>query len=98
MAAARNLIQHLREDWHALRRARPGMRFQERYERARAKRACGACQRILLFIVAIICLGVAVVLSIFPGPAIPFFFVAGGLLAAESRPIARLMDWAEVLV
>lgn len=39
---------------------------------------------------------IGVLLVIFPGPAIPFFFLAGGLFATHSRRMARLMDWCEV--
>ncbi len=33
-----------------------------------------------------------------PGPAILFFAIAGGLLAAESRQVARILDWTEVQI
>lgn len=46
--------------------------------------------------VAILFLAIGLVLSVIPGPAIPFFFLAGGLLATESRFVARGMDWLEV--
>ena len=82
-----------------MKRSRPGRRFQDRYEHARREtKECGPGQRILLVLLAVVFLAIAVVLSVFPGPAIPFFFLAGALLAAESRTIARFMDWAEVLI
>jgi hypothetical protein len=97
MAAAVHFLDQMRELWRALKRGKPGERFRERYARAhRADRPCGAGQRILLFLAAIVCFGIGVVLSIFPGPAIPFFIIAGGLLATESLVIARWMDWGEV--
>jgi len=52
--------------------------------------------RVLLIATALLCLAIAVVLSVIPGPAIPFYFLAGGLLATESRGVARAMDWSEV--
>lgn len=85
-----------REHWRELRRGRPGRRFQARYERARQDQRAGAAERILLAIVAIVCLAIGAVLSVVPGPALPFFFLAGGLLATESRWVARFMDWSEV--
>ena len=98
MAATLNLREHLREHWEELKHGRPGRRFRDRYDRTHKKtaRAVGTAMRIGLFVVALLCLAVAVVLSVIPGPAIPFFFVAGGLLASESRIIARVMDWFEV--
>ena len=87
---------NLREHWRELRRGRPGHRFQERYERARAEQRCGAGERVVLIILAVLFLSIALILSVFPGPALPFFFLAGGLLASESRFVARFMDWSEV--
>jgi hypothetical protein len=95
MPAALNL--DFREHWRDLKRGRPGKRFQQRYERARREeRAGGAVKRLALIGAAFVCLAIAVVLSVIPGPAIPFYFLAGGLLATESRFIAKLMDWFEV--
>ena len=88
----------LRSHWRELRQGRPGHRFQSRYDRARRqKNRTGTALRVLLVLVALVFLGVGVVLVVIPGPAIPFFFLGGGLLAAESRPIARFMDWGEVV-
>ena len=89
---------HLRRQWRELRRGRPGHRFQARYERAQAEQRCGAGARILLMVIAVLFLAIGLVLSVFPGPALPFFFLAGGLLASELRFVARFMDWSEVRV
>src|SRR3954471_13071183 len=89
----------LRAHWEALKRGKPGHRFQSRYERARrSERKAGAAQRIAMLAGGIVCLVIGAVLVVFPGPAIPFFFLAGGMLATESRTIARFMDWGEVRV
>jgi hypothetical protein len=88
---------HFRDQWRELKRSRPGHRFRDRYARAREEaHECGAGQRILTWVIGIVALAIAAFLSVFPGPAIPFFVVAGGLFATESRTIARFMDWAEV--
>jgi hypothetical protein len=88
-----------RRHWRELRRGRPGHRFQARYERARKEQhRSGAGQRVILVVLALIFIAIGVVLSVIPGPAIPFFFLGGGLLATESKPIARFMDWCEVLI
>jgi hypothetical protein len=52
----------------------------------------------MLYSVAAVCVVIGLTLSVFPGPAFPFFILAGGLLATESRGIAKFMDWAEVRV
>jgi hypothetical protein len=88
-----------RDQWRELRRSRPGHRFQDRYARARQEdMECGPGQRIALIAIAFVALLVGAFFAVFPGPAIPFFFIGGGLLASESRVIARFMDWAEVKV
>jgi hypothetical protein len=89
---------HFREHWHQLRQGRPGRRFQETYDRTRAEGRAGAAERIVLAVIAVVFLAIGVVLSVIPGPALPFFFVGGGLLATESRLAARFMDWSEVKV
>src|SRR5262245_6013575 len=91
------IAPQFRAYWRELRAGEPGRRFQARYERARrAERRRGKAGRILLILAAIGLLVIAAFLAVFPGPAIPFFILGGGLLAAESRPIARFMDWSEI--
>lgn len=86
-----------REHWRELKRGQPGRRFQERYDRARhVERRSGAGRRIVMFFAAGVCLIIGVVLTFIPGPALPFLFLAGGLLATESRTIARFMDASEM--
>ncbi len=88
---------NLREHWLALKRGRPGHRFQDRYQRARKDpHSGGVAQRFVFLGLGLLLLGVGGVLVVIPGPAIPFLFLAGGLLATESRGIARFMDWSEV--
>jgi hypothetical protein len=80
-----------------IREGRPGYRFQEYYERSRrSKTRAGTMARIVRISAAVAALAIAAVLSVIPGPAIPFFFLAGALLATESKWVARLMDWIEV--
>lgn len=91
--------QHFRDHWRELKHGRPGRRFQERYERARRdERRTGAAHRLAIFAAAGACLIVAGLLTLIPGPALPFYFLAGGLLATESRIVARFMDWSEMQV
>lgn len=90
-------LSFFQEHWRDFKRGKPGRRFQDRYERARqGERKHGIGVRIALYAGALVCLAIGVVLTVFPGPAVPFFFVAGGLLATESRVLARFMDACEV--
>ncbi len=43
-------------------------------------------------------LTIGIFLLVFPGPGIPFLFVGGGVLASESLPLARFLDWSEVRI
>ncbi len=90
----------LTHEWHLLKRGRAGHRFETRYESAKKARKNAAWSdqlgRIVRLFVALGLLAIGVVLVFIPGPAILFFFVGGGLLASESRFIARVLDWTEV--
>src|SRR5262245_58082430 len=91
------ITHEFRSYWRDLRRGEPGRRFQERYERARnAEKRGSRLRRALLIFAAAVLLVIGAFLAVFPGPAVPFFLLGGGLLAAESRPVARFMDWSEV--
>ena len=77
-----------------------GRRFQDRYAAAREARKDGSwrrrARRVLRLLVALVAFVIGVFLMVLPGPAILFFLIAGGLLAAESIYVARLLDWGEI--
>ena len=90
---------HLRDDWRELRRSRPGRRFQDRYARVhRQARTTSLFQRIALLAAGVLFLVLGGFFAVMPGPALPFFFLAGGLFASESLIVARFMDWSETRV
>lgn len=90
-----------KKQWESLKRGRPGHRFRNRYETAKKTRKSTdtgfKLSRFLRICAALVMAAIGVVLVFIPGPAILFFLVAGGLLAAESLTIARLLDWTELL-
>ena len=87
----------LRAEWNALRRSRPGRRFQERYEASRKKKSeVTLVSRLVRWILAVVAAVIGVVLVFIPGPAFVFFIIAGSLLASESRHVARACDWTEL--
>ena len=91
------MLNNLKRQWASLRRSRPGHRFQDRYERNRqTKKNHSIVGRVVRIVVAVAAFVVGVVLVFIPGPAILFFAIAGALLAAESRWVARGLDWLEV--
>ena len=88
-----------RKNWRELRGGRPGHRFTDRYRRAQeSKNRNGTVGRIILIAVAVLCVAVGLVLTVIPGPAFVFFILAGGILATESRVVARFMDACEVFI
>lgn len=89
-----------RQRWKTLTHGHPGRRFEDRYEagkKARSNTDWGnRIVRLLRLVLAMVAVLVGVVLVFIPGPAIVFFFLAGSLLAAESRGVARFLDWSEL--
>lgn len=78
----------------------PGRRFEDRYVAARKARRSGdwghRLTRLLGLAVALVSFVIGVILAFIPGPAVVFFLLSGSLLAAESRSLARVLDWGEV--
>ena len=84
----------LAAEWQRLKRSPPGERFEAFNERQQ-RRARGPIKALYLA-GAVVSLAVAVVLVFIPGPAFVFFILAGALLAAQSRWVARRLDRLEV--
>lgn len=84
--------------WQALRRGRPGRRFQDRYTASRGADRGNFWSRLARIGLAALAIAVGIVLVFIPGPAVLFFAIAGALLASESRMVARFMDWNEVWI
>lgn len=83
--------------WHALSSGTPGRRFKDRYYREhRRSKKVNFAQRALRFVIAGVAVAIGVLLSVIPGPAIPFFVLAGALLASDFLWMAKVLDWAEV--
>jgi hypothetical protein len=88
---------NLKRQWRAFRGGKPGHRFQDRYDRSKQSRESQSwAQRLIQPFAAIILLVIGVVLTFIPGPAIVFYFAGAGLLAGESRVLARGLDWSEL--
>ena len=84
-------------EWKTLKRGRSGHRFEDRYDaHRRTKNRRTMLGRIARIGLAVVSIAVGILLMFIPGPAILFFLIAGGLLAAESREVARGLDWSEV--
>ena len=88
----------MKDDWGALKRSKPGRRFQERYERHKAAGGKSHWKRVLNLALALAAFAIGLVLAVLPGPAILFFLVSASLLATESRFIAACLDRLELLL
>ena len=92
------MLPAFQKSWKDLTHGKPGHRFQRRYENKKRSGGKNSWQRVMNFILALACLAVGVVLVFIPGPAVLFFFIGGGLLAAESRVIAWGLDYSELKI
>ena len=91
------MLATLRQEWRGFKRGRPGHRFEKRYERNQdAESSQSWFLRLLKPTVAIILFAGGIVLCFIPGPGLPLIIIGAGLLADESRSVARVMDWLEV--
>lgn len=69
----------------------------DRYERHRSQERPW-WHRVVVWGLGCVLLAVGLIFAVIPGPGIPFLFVGGGLIASESRPVARLLDWMELQI
>jgi uncharacterized protein (TIGR02611 family) len=93
--ATATLRDHLRD----IKRGRPGHRFEDHYRHEKhAKRGRSSKGRVLRLALGLVSVIVGLILCVIPGPGLPFIFIGGGLLAAESLIVARVMDWLELRV
>ncbi len=84
------------QEWRRFAQQPPGRRFQDRYERRRARRAKSSLWRKILNIGGgILLLLVGAFFAVAPGPAFVFFGFGGILIAKESRVAARFLDWID---
>lgn len=90
------MFARIKRSVRQLRGDAPGERFQRRYDRARKAGGPEGWERVVLIVLAVVATAIGIVLVFIPGPAILFFFIAGGLLATESRKLAKALDWSEL--
>ncbi len=91
------MIERMKESWRLFRASKPGHRFQDRYRRRQESEHGWRDPGKLFYVVGglIIALG-SLVFGVLPGPGTLTLFIGLGMIAGEFRPVARLLDWAEV--
>lgn len=91
------MFDRLHTQWRQLKASRPGHRFRDRYERNRHSHdKLKLVWRVVRVALAAVLTAIGVLLVFIPGPAILFFALAGALLATDSLPLAKVLDWTEV--
>ncbi len=87
----------MKESWRSFEASNPGHRFQDRYRRRQEREHGWRDPRRLFYVVGGLVLAVgSLLLGVLPGPGTLTFFLGLGMIAGEFRPVARLLDWAEV--
>ena len=87
----------LREHWRELKASPPGERFKVRYERRRT-RSGGRTRKLLMLAAGAVLVMVGIVFLAIPGPGIPVLVVGAAMMAQESLPAARTLDWLELSI
>ncbi len=91
------MMGRTKESWRRFEASKPGHRFQERYRRRQRSERGWRDPRKLFYVIGALVLALGSLLfGVLPGPGTLTFFVGLGMIAGEFRPVARLMDWAEV--
>jgi hypothetical protein len=89
------MIARMKQSWRRFKGSEPGYRFQERYRRRQESEHGWRDPSRLFYVVGGLVLAVgSLLLGVLPGPDMLTFFL--GMIAGELRPVARLLDWAEV--
>src|SRR5918998_1335299 len=91
------MIARTKQNWQEFKESKPGHRFQDRYRRRQQSEHGWKDPRRLFYVVGGLILAVgSLAFGILPGPGMQTFFLGVGMIAGEFRPVARLLDWAEV--
>ena len=91
------MIASMKRSWRRFKGSKPGHRFQDRYRRRQQSEHGWRDPSRLFYVVGELVLAVgSLLLGVLPGPGALTFFLGLGMIAGEFRPVARLLDWAEV--
>src|SRR5215210_3285142 len=87
----------IKQSWRRFEASKPGCRVQERYRRRQEREGGWRDPGKLFFLIGGLVIAVgSLLLGVLPGLGTLAFFVGLGMIAGEFRPVARLLDWAEV--
>jgi uncharacterized protein (TIGR02611 family) len=90
-------LDTIRGNWRQLKNGKPGQRFRDFHEARRKRREDGfSLERVLVLSGGFLLLVGGLAIGWLPGPGGFVSIFGAALLATEFRPLARLLDWAEV--
>jgi uncharacterized protein (TIGR02611 family) len=89
------MLGSVQESWRQFKGSKPGQRCQDRYHRLQ-RTGRSRFRRILNVVVGLAIAIGGLVLGWAPGLGTLSFFLGMGMIAGEFRPLACLLDWAEV--
>jgi uncharacterized protein (TIGR02611 family) len=91
------MLHAIKEHWNDLKHGKPGKRFQDHYKKHHE--SGGHFWRKAFFLgVGALIVAAGIFFLPAPGPGFLIIFLGGGLIAQESLPAAKLLDWCEVRV
>ena len=90
------MFDALKAQWQEFKEAKPGNRFEARYDRRRG--AGSLARKIFVMGGGILVMLIGIVFLAIPGPGIPVLIIGAGLIAEESRATARVLDAMEVRI
>ena len=89
------MFDKLKQSWHKFRSGESGHRFQKRYyEGLSAGR--GPLRKIIALVIGSLVIAIGIFFMPAPGPGLLIVFIGAGMVAEESLPAARALDWAEL--
>ena len=93
----RIMLEKAKENWLRFKDSEPGHRFKDRYHRRRQSSSGRYDPRMMVsIVVGLLVMAGGIVAVPGPGPGWMIVLLGIGMLAGESKLIARSMDWAEV--
>lgn len=90
-------LQTVRQNWRQMKKGTPGHRFRQFHEWRQKRRESGfSLERVVVLGGGVLLLLGGLAIGWLPGPGGFISVFGAALLATEFRPLARLLDWAEV--
>ena len=86
----------IKENFQPIFASPPGRRFQDYYHRKQKHNP--PCKFIAKILGGLLCLVIALILSVLPGPAFIFWFAGLALISSQFLAVAKMLDRSEMLI